>query len=363
MSSSAITGPIFSDVRRSPSGSAAAPSWAFNESTGTGIYLASTDVLALSTAGVQRVVVDAAGRVGIGTASPATLLDVSTGVARGFTIGADNGAATRTDLTTKVGRVTVPHYTNSELPFAPISGASTSTENIVEIGSNTSSLNAVSRISFYTGATITGGTLATERMRIDASGDVTIQSPGKLLINNTFGSGNTGNYILQTPVGGNSSCLTLAANGSSYFGMTIRGQNTSTYRALNFLNNTNNSIGRIDCTTTATSYISGASDYRLKEEIAPLSGGLDKVCAMKPVSFKWKESQKEDYGFIAHELQAVIPEAISGEKDAVDAEGNPEYQAIFPAPAQMVASLVAAIQELKTELDEAKAKIAALEAK
>jgi hypothetical protein len=70
MSSSAITGPVFSDARRAPAGTAAAPSFAFNDSTGTGVYLVSPGVLGLSTAGVQRVVVDASGNVGIGTASP-----------------------------------------------------------------------------------------------------------------------------------------------------------------------------------------------------------------------------------------------------------------------------------------------------
>jgi len=69
MSSSAITGPVFSDNKRASSGTAAAPSFAFNASTGTGVYLVSSDVLGLSTAGVQRVVVDASGNVTIGTES------------------------------------------------------------------------------------------------------------------------------------------------------------------------------------------------------------------------------------------------------------------------------------------------------
>ena len=77
MSSSAITGPVLSDTRRAPSGTAAAPSFAFNDSTGTGVYLVSAGVLGLSTNGAQRVVVDASGNVGIGTASPGSRLDIT----------------------------------------------------------------------------------------------------------------------------------------------------------------------------------------------------------------------------------------------------------------------------------------------
>jgi hypothetical protein len=104
MSSSAITGPIFSDVRRSPSGSAAAPSWAFNESTGTGIYLVSPGVLGLSTAGVQRVVVDASGALRInnsggfsemyfgatsGSGAAAISVDVANNAMRYYTAGSE----------------------------------------------------------------------------------------------------------------------------------------------------------------------------------------------------------------------------------------------------------------------------------
>jgi hypothetical protein len=90
--------------------------------------------------------------------------------------------------------------------------------------------------------------------------------------------------------------------------------------------------------------------------VQEFSDGLSKIKALRPVSFKWKDSQRQDIGFIAHEIQAVVPECVTGEKDAVDVEGNPAYQSVFPAPAQMIATLVAAIQELE-------ARLAALESK
>jgi hypothetical protein len=111
-------------------------------------------------------------------------------------------------------------------------------------------------------------------------------------------------------------------------------------------------VGRISHTNTATSYVTG-SDYRLKENPTPMAGALETVTALKPVDFTWKTDGSSGRGFIAHELQAVVPEAVTGEKDKVDAEGNPEYQGVDAS--KLVPILVAAIQELS-------AKVAALEA-
>ena len=94
------------------------------------------------------------------------------------------------------------------------------------------------------------------------------------------------------------------------------------------------------------------SDYRLKENIAPITNALATVALLKPSAYRWKESQSEDTGFIAHELQEVFPQAVSGQKDAVDANGNPVYQGIDTS--FLVATLTAAIQELKAEVDSLK---------
>jgi hypothetical protein len=70
---------------------------------------------------------------------------------------------------------------------------------------------------------------------------------------------------------------------------------------------------------------------------------------LKPVTYTWKESGKTSQGFIAHELQAIVPECVVGEKDAVDKDGNPDYQNLDTS--FLVATLTAAIQELKTLVD------------
>ena len=81
-------------------------------------------------------------------------------------------------------------------------------------------------------------------------------------------------------------------------------------------------------------------------------GALDKVLKLKPVTYKWKADGSDGQGFIAHELQAVVPECVTGEKDAVDADGKPVYQGIDTS--FLVATLTAAIQELKAEVDSLK---------
>ena len=112
-------------------------------------------------------------------------------------------------------------------------------------------------------------------------------------------------------------------------------------------------VGNISVTTTATAF-NTSSDHRLKENVQPMTGALEKVAEMKPVTFDWKVNGEKGQGFIAHELQAVAPEAVTGAKDAVDADGKPEYQGVDPS--KLVAILVAAVKELS-------AKVAALEAK
>jgi hypothetical protein len=120
-----------------------------------------------------------------------------------------------------------------------------------------------------------------------------------------------------------------------------------------------------------------------------MTGALAKVLELSPVTYTWKVDGSSGEGFIAHELQAVCPDAVSGEKDKTeirqvevspavpatyDEEGNeltPAVEAVYEErevpvyqgvdTSFLVATLTAAIQELKAELDEAKTRIAALE--
>jgi hypothetical protein len=107
-------------------------------------------------------------------------------------------------------------------------------------------------------------------------------------------------------------------------------------------------VGSIIINASTTSF-NTSSDYRLKNTIAPMTGALARVALLKPVTYKWNVNGADGEGFIAHELAEVVPDCVSGEKDAVDAEGKPKYQGIDTS--FLVATLTAAIQELKAEFD------------
>jgi hypothetical protein len=90
-------------------------------------------------------------------------------------------------------------------------------------------------------------------------------------------------------------------------------------------------------------------------------GALNTVAQLKPVNWKWKSDGSDGQGFIAHELQSIVPTCVTGEKDAVDAEGNPVYQGVDTS--FLVATLTAAIQEQQAIIETLKADIEDLKAK
>lgn len=110
--------------------------------------------------------------------------------------------------------------------------------------------------------------------------------------------------------------------------------------------------------TTAVAY-NTTSDYRLKENVQPLSGALSRVAALKPCTYTWKSAPDEiGEGFIAHEVAEVCPQAVTGKKDAVDEEGNAKYQSIDTS--FLIATLTAAIQEQQALITQLQADVAAL---
>jgi len=172
-------------------------------------------------------------------------------------------------------------------------------------------------------------TNSAERMRIDSSGNLLVGTTGGLLnerIRANFGAGNTG--------------------------ITVSVASTATQSHIVFYNGA--VVGTISTNGSTTTYAT-SSDYRLKENISPMTGALARVSALKPVTYTWKADGSDGQGFIAHELAEVVPDCVSGEKDAVDAEGKPVYQGIDTS--FLVATLTAAIQELKAEVDALKAQI------
>jgi hypothetical protein len=145
--------------------------------------------------------------------------------------------------------------------------------------------------------------------------------------------------------------VTIDFVGSSTRGLVVRNTTSTTQDAVAFIVNSS-FVGWISASTTGTAYNS-ISDYRLKNTVTPMTGALAKVALLKPVTYKWNSDGSDGQGFIAHELAEVCPQAVSGEKDAVDADGNIKPQGIDTS--FLVATLTAAIQELKAEFDAYKA--------
>lgn len=187
------------------------------------------------------------------------------------------------------------------------------------------------------------GTSATERARIDSGGSLllgktsyNVATEGMMLANN---AGNPHRLFITKTASGSINAVYF------YYG--------STY------------VGGLNFDNTSTS-LATSSDYRLKQDVENVSDGLAKVCALRPVYHKWNsdvaehghDQAKTVSGFIAHEVQDVFPDAVFGQKDAVDDEGNIKPQTLDYS--KLVPMLTAAIQELKAELDATKAELAAL---
>ena len=175
-------------------------------------------------------------------------------------------------------------------------------------------------------------TNGTERARIDSSGRLLVGASAPLNVN----------------VRG------LSVQASQYHAAEFK-VGTNGY-GVNFLNESSSQVGSIAINASTTTY-NTSSDYRLKNTIAPMTGALAKVAALKPVTYKWNVDGSDGEGFIAHELAEVCPQAVTGEKDAVDADGNPVYQGIDTS--FLVATLTAAIQEQQAIIEDLKSRLTA----
>jgi len=166
-----------------------------------------------------------------------------------------------------------------------------------------------------------------------------------------------GDLLLGANSGGGK--FSVTGTGSSGWVQNNINSGTSSTASIVFTND-NGAVGSILTSGSLTVY-STSSDYRLKNSIAPMTGALAKVSLLKPCTYKWNAGGVEGQGFIAHELAEVVPQCVIGEKDAVDADGNPVYQGIDTS--FLVGTLTAAIQEQQALITSLTARIAALEAK
>lgn len=196
------------------------------------------------------------------------------------------------------------------------------------------------------GAGTAGGIIAfSTAMKLDASGSLFVGTTSALYGGERVAVNGASGSIGQT----------IYANGTNSIGLLLYSSiatGATAGKQISFVRNDGVEIGSVTSNGSATAY-NTSSDYRLKNTIAPITGALAKVAQLKPVTYKWNVDGSDGEGFIAHELAEVCPHAVTGEKDAVDEEGNPKYQGIDTS--FLVATLTAAIQELKAEFDAYKA--------
>jgi hypothetical protein len=284
----------------------------------------------------ERMRITSAGNVGIGTASPSVKLHVSgaraiiddgTGTQIGLSVGTSS-----TSTGTNYGAIDVNGTAYSGL-FLRVGNTS---NGYFQASAGTSVvIGSVTNIPFVL------ATNETERMRIDSSGNLLVGTTARM---------SSEKVIIQ------------AASVST--GLAIRMNNSSgTYNAVEFYDGDSTLSGTIAVNNSAnTTAYNTSSDYRLKENIAPMTGALNKIQALKPVTYIWKNTPNlAGQGFIAHELQEVVPDCVTGEKDAVDTEGNPVYQGIDTS--FLVATLTAAIQEQQALIENLTTRLNALEGK
>jgi len=274
----------------------------------------------------NRLVLNSSGNVGIGTSSPAASLDVNvSSMFRG------DGAAGASIHTTT--------FRNTR----------SGTWNIAQIEALAASQVWAGDLVFKTTSPSFSNTLV-ERMRINSYGRIQ---------HNTGGS--------EITAGGGAPQYSM--NFSSNSGPGLRIQDTDPQNGNTFISflNAGTVAGTITSNGSQTINVNNGSDYRIKENINPLVNVKSRFLSLNPVTFNYIGKENTIDGFIAHEVSEIVPRAVTGVKDAVDAEGNIIAQGLDTR--KLVPLITAALKEAfgliesqQSQIDALTARIEALEA-
>ena len=240
--------------------------------------------------------------VGIGTDSPDYKLEVSGSIA--------------TNVTENVCRIEGGTWLNSGGITIESTGASSASDRVTTIYS-IDNQNQDAPLAFGTGTT--------ERLRITSGGDLFVGTDSTLLsgarlVSSFTGNINNGLLIEDTISTGTANMVVFTRNGVQ--------------------------TGAIEATSSATAYVT-SSDYRLKEDLKDFNG-LDKVSKIPVYDFKWKVDENRSYGVMAHELQKVLPQAVTGEKDAEKMQ-QVDYSKIVPLLVKSIQELTAKVEMLENK--------------
>jgi hypothetical protein len=382
-------------------GSAASPSITNDGDTNTGIFFPAADTIAFAEGGAEAMRLDSAGNMGLGVTpsawsgygvavieAPAGGTFVSAG--NGNIIGsnwyytASNFIYKTTNLASYYYQVNGQHRWYNA-PSGTAGNAITFTQAMTldasgRLGIGTTSPSTVLSLAssnqpnhLYTGATgtfswgqfnssgdasINNGANANllfatnnaERARIDSSGRLLVGTTSALINESSFGATSNANTATFKTTDGPSQAILVWNSGT---GAT---RNLITF----FAGSTYTSLGGITTNGTVVTY-GGTSDYRLKEISGAVTGYKERLMALQPKQGVWKTDGSDFRGFLAHEFAQSYPASVIGEKDAVDADGNPKHQSMQASTAEVMADLVALVQEQQALITTLTARITALE--
>jgi len=299
--------------------------------------------------------IDASGNVGIGTTNPDSPIEISGSFSN------SNGTVLKLASTHAYGQLPLDWEVNGTLRGRVRADYVGNMQYVVNGGNHY----------FYTGGDSGSGTV---RAVIDSNGQVGISNTSP---NATLHVGGT-----REPI-----CYFHQENSNDVSGIVMRharGLSGYSGQMVAFLRNDGTTVGQIRIGVSSTSY-NTSSDYRLKENVVDMTGAIDRVKALQPKRFNFIADEDDTTvdGFLAHEVSDVIPEAISGEKDAtkeeeyevtpavLDDDGNvvteavmgtrtvPDYQGIDQS--KLVPLLTGALQEAIAKIEALETRIEALE--
>ncbi len=291
-----------------------------------------TNTIVMRTAGTERFRIDPTGRIGIGTSSPTTMLNIQ----NGNVIGSGDP-----------GNNSVPgiyvYNTNS---------ASTSAHSILSLRTNNSGggnpyisldINGIRGYSigvdnadsdkFKIIPNWSFSNINTPMLTIDGDSRVGIGTASPTRRLHVQSSDNTSVYVEST-TSDNNGMMILNAVTSSFW--------ANGYHEFIMFQNSGNTIGQIMAPNGSSVSYATTSDYRLKKDLRSFRG-LDLIKRLKTYDFAWKIDDSRMYGFMAHEIQDVLPYLVNGQKDAMDTNGKIVPQTVDYS--KLTPILVKAIQE------------------
>jgi hypothetical protein len=272
---------------------------AYESTGGFNLYTQGGKPLVFGTSSVERARIDSSGNLGLGTTAPNYKLDMHGGAGVGLQIYETSTGDNKRLILTQTSSGATYNATYS----------SNSNNHIFQVGNS-------------------------EAARIDSSANLLVGT---------------------TSAGDGKFRISASANAFNIIKIDDTGSTGGNY--IQFLNSSGANAGTINHSgTTSVTYNSG-SDYRLKNITGPVTNAAGFINSLKPKVGTWKEDGSKFVGFLAHEFAEICPQAVQGEKDAVDADGNPLYQSMEASNPEVIANIVSLLQEQQAIIESLKARL------